>query len=215
MNFKGVLFDFDGVIADTMDFNFECWHKSFSAYGYDLDKSRYLQMEGTGAKTIAEHFIKEISGPKPVWKDIQLRKNELFFEGYQLAIYPQIPHILDLLDSAKIPYAIVTGSDRDRLRKTLNDDFYFRFKGSVTMDDTERGKPFPDPYLAGAEILNIFPEDCVVIENAPAGIEAGKGSGAFTIGLKTTLTDADLKKADLIFSDHEKLLNWMEDRLNG
>ena len=215
MIFKGVLFDFDGVIADTMDYNYECWSRAFEEYGYTLDKGRYLRMEGTGARTIGQHFIEEIPHPKPSWVDIQLRKNEYFLKGYELVIYEQIPQILDLLDSAKIPYVIVTGSDRDRLIKTLDADLLDRFRGSVTMEDTERGKPFADPYKKGAEILKMAPTECVVVENAPAGIEAGKSAGSFTVGLKTTLTDDDLSKADLIFNDHTELLHWMKDRING
>ena len=84
----------------------------------------------------------------------------------------------------------------------------------MEMEDTEKGKPFADPYKKGAEILKISPDECIVVENAPAGIEAGKSAGSFTVGLKTTLADDDLRKADLIFNDHSELLSWMKDKLN-
>lgn len=215
MKIEGILFDFDGVIADTMDFNFECWNAAFSNYGYDLKKREYLLMEGTGAKTIGLTFIEKIDGPKPTWQQIQKYKNDLFISGYKLKIYPVIINIIKYLNEKKIPFALVTGSDRMRLKAIFDAELLKQFKGIVTMEDTQRGKPFADPYLRGAEILNVSPENCLVVENAPSGISAGKNAGAYTVALMTTLEKEDLSNADQIFINHEELFVWLEDQLNG
>jgi sugar-phosphatase len=62
----------------------------------------------------------------------------------------------------------------------------------VTASDLERGKPFPDPYLKGAEILGIAPSDCIVAEDAASGVRSGKEAGARVLALRTTSTDAEL-----------------------
>jgi sugar-phosphatase len=65
----------------------------------------------------------------------------------------------------------------------------------VTANDITIGKPNPEPYLKGAEILGLAAKDCVVIEDAPAGIRAGKAAGAKVIALQTTERDVLLREA--------------------
>ena len=68
----------------------------------------------------------------------------------------------------------------------------------VCSDDVGAGKPDPEPYLIGARLLGVDPSDCVVLEDAPAGITAGRAAGATVIAVRTTHTDAELADADLI-----------------
>jgi sugar-phosphatase len=77
----------------------------------------------------------------------------------------------------------------------------------VTARDVQRGKPNPDPYLMGARILGVPPAECVVIEDAPSGIRAGKAAGSRVVALRTTATDAELQEAgaDWIVDDCAEL----------
>jgi sugar-phosphatase len=77
----------------------------------------------------------------------------------------------------------------------------------LTARDVPRGKPNPDPYLMGAKILGVSPFDCVVIEDAPSGVRAGKAAGARVVALRTTATDAGLLEsgADCIVNDCTEL----------
>ena len=68
----------------------------------------------------------------------------------------------------------------------------------VTSDDVKQGKPHPEPYLKGAERIGIAPAECVVIEDAPAGIQSARASGMKVIGLASTYTPAKLKEADAV-----------------
>ncbi len=68
----------------------------------------------------------------------------------------------------------------------------------ITADDVERGKPDPQPYLAGAAALSVDPGDCLVIEDAPAGIEAGKTAGMTVLALVTTFEASALAAADYV-----------------
>jgi sugar-phosphatase len=65
----------------------------------------------------------------------------------------------------------------------------------VTADDVKNGKPDPEPYQKGASLLGVSPGDCVVVEDAPAGIRAGKAAGTRVIACRTTAPEADLKAA--------------------
>jgi len=65
----------------------------------------------------------------------------------------------------------------------------------VTSNDVKKGKPNPEPYLQGAQILGVAVAECIVIEDAPAGIRAGKAAGARVVALRTTASDAELREA--------------------
>ena len=68
----------------------------------------------------------------------------------------------------------------------------------VTADDVSNGKPHPEAYLKGAEILAARPEACVVIEDAPSGIRAARAAGMHVVALATTYPVADLREADVV-----------------
>jgi sugar-phosphatase len=74
----------------------------------------------------------------------------------------------------------------------------------VTASDTKRGKPAPDPYLAAAERLGVPPEQCLVVEDAPAGLAAGRAAGCVTLGVATTMP-ADRLEADLVATSLEQV----------
>jgi mannitol-1-/sugar-/sorbitol-6-phosphatase len=75
----------------------------------------------------------------------------------------------------------------------------------VTADDVKQGKPHPEPYLRGAELLKVDPADCVVVEDAPAGIQAARAAGMKVISLPSTYPEAELHEADAIVSGLAKI----------
>jgi sugar-phosphatase len=77
----------------------------------------------------------------------------------------------------------------------------------VSSDGLERGKPDPAPFLIGADRLGIAPDRCLVLEDAPAGIAAGRAAGAIVIALRTTHADAELQEADAIVDDLSALFS--------
>jgi len=87
-------------------------------------------------------------------------------------------------------------------------DFLSQFKAIITSDMYERGKPEPDPYLAGAGAIGVAPHECIVVENAPFGIRAAKRAGAYCIAIASTLPKETLLEADTIvasFGDIKEL----------
>ncbi|MEH3054602.1 MAG: HAD-IA family hydrolase [Patulibacter minatonensis] len=84
----------------------------------------------------------------------------------------------------------------------------------VTADRTERVKPDPDPFLLAAELLGLEPADCLVVEDAPAGIAAGRAAGMQVVGLRTTHDDADLSAAHHVVDDLAALLAMLPVRVD-
>jgi sugar-phosphatase len=111
-----------------------------------------------------------------------------------------IPGALDLL-TAPLTLAIVTSCSRALAAARLQAATLPLPSTLVCADEIARGKPDPEPYLLGAERLGVAPADCVVLEDAPAGIASGKTAGMTVIALRTTHAEDELAAADELIDD--------------
>jgi sugar-phosphatase len=117
-----------------------------------------------------------------------------------------LPGVKTLL--ARLPlerWAIVTSSTRRLLLARLKAAGLPVPERIISADDVERGKPDPEPYRRGAELLGFRPEDCVVVEDAPSGVGAGKAAGCRVLGVLGTHSAAELGGADWIVGSLEGL----------
>jgi mannitol-1-/sugar-/sorbitol-6-phosphatase len=125
-----------------------------------------------------------------------------------------IPGARELL--ARIPperWAVVTSGTRLLAVSRLKLGKLPRPRGLVTADDVREGKPHPAPYLEGARLLGIAPQQCLVIEDAPVGIQAAHAAGMKAIALTTTYAASDLQQAEALAPDLLALR--LEDRQDG
>lgn len=204
---KAILFDFDGVLADTMKDNFLAWEKAFKDFGVDIQKNDYFLLEGMKLTEVA----KKISDKYDVHSDpetIAKRKNEYYLKDHSFSFYPKVIELIDLLKKNKNLLAVVSASPREKLNKTVPKEFLEKFDIVVSEEDSKNGKPSPDPYLNAAKKLEISPAECLVIENAPLGIKSAKRAGMYCIAICSTLDKSFLSEADEIinkFEDLEKL----------
>jgi beta-phosphoglucomutase len=106
--------------------------------------------------------------------------------------------------------AVVTGGYRDRVTKIVNEYFVGYFSAIVTSDDVKNTKPFPEPYLKGATLLGCRPAECLVIENAPMGVEAAKKAGMKVVAITTTMTRNHLDKADVIVDSFAEIETYLK-----
>ena len=119
-----------------------------------------------------------------------------------------LPGAMELLQALPLDrWAIVTSCTRALAAVRIDAAGLPKPKQMVTSTDVQHGKPDPEPYLKGAQILGVPAADCLVIEDAPAGIRAGKAAGARVLALRTTASDAELQQAgaDWIVNDCAEL----------
>lgn len=112
-----------------------------------------------------------------------------------------LPGALEALQAVGERAAIVTSAGRELLTRRLQAAGIPLPRIVVTAEDTDRGKPAPDPYLHAARRLGVEPADCLVVEDAPAGIRSGRAAGAATMAVMTSTTPERLDEADLIVRD--------------
>ena len=112
---------------------------------------------------------------------------------------------IDTLVENQIPIGIVTAGQKTRILETVPGTVLGKFNTLVTGDMTKQGKPFPDQYLMGSASLGIAPEQSIVVENAPLGIQAAKAANAYCIAICSTLESLYLQEADLVVDSFEEL----------
>ena len=172
----GFIFDFDGVLASTMEAHFKCNEKALAEAGIPIDKKQFLYQAGmTGREQIAYFAAK--AGVEADIESIYRRKHEIYeeFIGNVTVIECNLK-LLRALRAAGFPVAIATGSSYKSTGPVLV-RYGIEADALVTSADVANGKPNPDIFLTAAERLGVPPEDCIVFEDADVGIEAAKRAG--------------------------------------
>ncbi len=210
---KAIIFDFDGVIADTMSDNLKAWQMAFENYGIKIEALDYYLLEGMGRFDIARKLTKTYNFSDSEIQNIVISKEANYRQINQFRFYDEIESILSIVKNGQYKIGLVTGASRDRIQNTLTIDIKDYFDNIITADDVENGKPNPEPYIKSCELLGVLPENAIVIENARLGIQSAKSAGCKCYAIETTLNALYLQEADLIFKNHHLLLNYFSDSI--
>jgi sugar-phosphatase len=183
-----VLFDMDGVLVDSTPAVARVWNRWALAHGFDPTEVVHKAHGRPSMVTIRE--LLPDGDHEAENREVERREIEDIEDVIAL------PGALRLLQAIpETGWTVVTSATRRLAEVRL------RVAGLpvpihlVSSDDVQRGKPFPDPYLKGAEILGVAPADCVVVEDAPSGIRSGKAAGARVLALRTTVKVSELWSA--------------------
>jgi beta-phosphoglucomutase len=188
-----------------MEQNFAAWQKAFAELGITIKPDEFFPLEGRGIYIISEILGGKHGLSKSDMELIIENKIKYYKENLKIEFYEGFHSLLEYLVQKEMPLGVVTGGDRSRIMPILNEYFKDVFAGAVTIGDTKKGKPYPDPFLKGAELIGTVPEDCLVIENAPMGIEAGLKAGMTVIAVTTTVKAEKLNGAHFIVKDFFEL----------
>ncbi|HEY4525876.1 MAG TPA: HAD family phosphatase [Candidatus Paceibacterota bacterium] len=202
---KAILFDFDGVLADTMGDNLRAWQSTLSTIGVSFGAQEYLELEGMKMVDVARTLCAKHGVKDGDWEHLVQNKDRYYSENNSFRLYPGALELLRALKDKNIPVALVSAGRLNRLEKFVPAGFLDLFRAVITGEKTERGKPFPDPYLAASKELGVKPELCLAVENAPLGIDSAKAAGMRCIAISSTLSEDKLAKADRVVPKLEDL----------
>jgi beta-phosphoglucomutase len=208
LKIKAVLFDFDGVIANTLTYHVQAWQQVFADYGVEILPQDFFLLEGQLAEEIGKQLAqqKELSLDAIILKEMVQRKRAIYNQITQATVYPASRKLIRYLKANSIKIALVTGAIRQNIEPVTGKEFLKNFDVIIGGKDVAHTKPHPEPYLTAAQKLNVPPNECLVIENAPLGIRAAKLAEMFCVAVKTTIKDESyLKEADLIVADMAKV----------
>jgi beta-phosphoglucomutase len=207
---EAVIFDFDGVVADTMADNYAAWQHAFAAFNFSVDPHEYYKLEGMGRYQIATHFITTYNLDPAIKEEIVTTKELFYKNNNTFKIYDEIEYIFELLKHKNIPIAVVTGASKARIEDHFEPRLVAQLSALVTADDVVNTKPHPEPYLNAITKLNKNVANCMVIENAILGIQSAKAAGCKCFALETTLPKEELNLADEVFATHAALLSRLQ-----
>ncbi|MGW7546666.1 HAD family hydrolase [Streptomyces sp. NPDC054770] len=191
---QALLFDNDGTLVSSLESVERCWTRWAAEYGVTEEFAR-VELHGRPAADIVADLLPADLVPEAVARVEQLEVEDVPDDGVHL-----LPGTAAFL--AAVPadrWAVVTSATR-RLAEARLEAVGIRPKTLVCADDITRGKPDPEPYLLAARQLGVDPAHCVVFEDAPAGLQAGRAAGMTTVALATTHQAHELD-ADLVVED--------------
>jgi HAD superfamily hydrolase (TIGR01509 family) len=184
---KGLIFDLDGTLADTMPFHFEGWKKACIKYGADIDPAFLRKHTGSPGWIIASEIIKKCGLEDVVTIDqIVEEKLEQFYK-VQHKVRPIEPVAAIVRKySGKLPMAVGTGGHREAVIRTLEiTDLRKYFDIIVTANDVDNFKPHPETFLKCAELMNVGPAHIEVFEDGDLGIEAARMAGMIATDVRS------------------------------
>ena len=183
---KGIIFDFNGTLYWDSDLHYKAW-KEFSALLRDrpfTDEEMREKMFGHTNSDIIEYLI----GKKPTKEMVEkygkekeaVYRKRCLLEPDKFKLAPGAIDLLDYLKDNNIPRTIATMSEWDNVEfyiKEFHLDKWFEIDNIVYSDGTIPGKPAPDIFLIAADKIKLNPKDCIVVEDAIAGINSAKSAG--------------------------------------
>ena len=200
---QGVVFDFDGVLADTEGLHLAAYQEVFAARGWRLDErayfERYLGFDDRGLidayasdhrRRLAARDADAILAAKTRAFEQRIAAGNVLYPGARACLSRLAPHFR---------LAVATGALRAEVMEILTTAGVLHlFAGIVTADDVSETKPAPEPYLAAAKRMNVPPSACAAIEDSRWGLASARAAGMRTIGITTTSSRSALADADLI-----------------
>ena len=195
---KGILFDMDGVLVSSIGSVVRCWRRW--AEIYEIPNAEIYEVP---------HGVRAIDIVKSLRPDIDPQEGLRVIEDMEMedtADLVVLPGVKKLLESLPLErWAIVTSATRRLLLGRLAAAGLPVPERIISGDMVERGKPDPEPYRRGAELLGFHPEECIVVEDAPSGVGAGIAAGIRVLGVLGTHTAEELNAANWIVESLEEL----------
>ncbi len=203
-----VLWDLDGVIIDSTAFHYQAYRRLLNERGRDLDED-YFRRNLFGIRN--EEILRTLLGPELSAEDIAAlaRHKEESYRSLARGKLEPLPGIRALaaqLTAARVAQAIVSSTPRENILLALEAiRLQDNFSAIISGEDVQRGKPDPQPFLLAAARVTAPPAQCVVIEDAPQGIQGGRAAGMRCIGVTNTRPAPALEEAgaDLIVASLE------------
>lgn len=200
---KGFIFDLDGVIVDTAKYHYLAWKKLANQLGFEFTKEQNELFKGVSRKRCLEILL-EIGNREATQEEFDtwmVEKNIdylAYIENMDASeILPDVPRILQFLKENNIPIALGSASKNARpILEKVNLIHYFN--AIVDGNNVTKAKPDPEVFLLAAKELNVNAEDCVVFEDAVAGVEAANAANMISVGIgdKKVLSEAQFNFTD-------------------
>jgi len=205
--FKAVLFDVDGVLINSPPVHIASWHLILEPFGVRINEREIHLFEGRKALPVLQSILAQngVTADQEVLDEAIRQKRAYFQSHMKPGLTESALLAVRQLRELGVLVSAVSGSTKANLHKMILPDQQLLFTAIFGAEDYEHSKPHPEPYLKACERLNLTPSECLVVENAPLGIESAKSAGIVVVALLSTLPREDLGGADYYISSLSEL----------
>jgi beta-phosphoglucomutase len=197
---RGIIFDLDGVLTDSMPAHYKAWEIAFKEVAnMNVDERLIYLLEGMrGSELVKTIFEQKGFRNYTLVEKVNSRKNEIFKETISnIESYYETTELVASLGCSK---AVVSGSAKEDVETIIDRSFGKElFDRIITADDIEKGKPDPSSFLVALKKMNLKPSQTMVVENAPLGVQAANSAGIKCIVV--------LNNNPLMISDFESVIS--------
>jgi HAD superfamily hydrolase (TIGR01509 family) len=210
---RGLIFDFDGLLADSERFHYQAYNQVFSRHGHTLDKDEYWKYWtslGQGVQGEIDRHGLDLD-PAVIRRD-KMPIFSRYCEDGTIRLWDDARRIIDSFAATERKMAVASGTPAPDVRAVLRnagvEDIFEVVLGSDTIPHV---KPAPDVFMKTAEALALSPEECLVFEDAEKGMYAAIAAGMPVIVIKTPQTHGfDFSRADLVVESHREMAELLE-----
>lgn len=196
---EAILWDMDGVLVDTGDLHFQAWRRLLGELGQSLTEEEFRATFGLRNDLTLRDLLGDV--PAEEIERLSQRKEAFFREDAAGRVRP-LPGAVELVRRARKAgrrMALVTSTPRANIDLVLQSaGLAGAFDAIVAAEDVSQGKPDPEGFLLAARMLSVAPERCLVVEDAPGGIEAARRAGMRSLAVATTHDRQELAAADSV-----------------
>jgi len=203
---SGLIFDVDGVLVDTVPLHYAAWQRMFAEYGYPFDERTYRErVDGKSRLDGVRGVMGEVPGDVVVAAGNRKQACYLeLLEATPLAPFPDVTRFLERIAGRGYRLAAASSS-RNAPAVLARIGLLDRMEAVVTGADVTEGKPAPDIFLAAARRLGLAPAECVVFEDAAAGVAAAKRGGFPCVAVARAGISTGLAAADLVVRSFDEV----------
>jgi beta-phosphoglucomutase len=204
---KAILWDMDGVIADSYSFHFAAWQETFAKRGIKFTKEDFTKLFGTRN----DFIIGSIMGRELPERDVKImvqEKEEKFRRKAtgNIKPFPGAVRLLNAIKKGNFKLGLVSSTPKENIDLVLSElNLGGMFDCIVFGQEVSESKPSPQIYLLAARELEVTPNDCLVIEDSPLGVKAAKTAGMKCLAIANTHPRQKLEEADKVFDSLEKV----------
>lgn len=199
---RGILWDLDGTLADTIDFHFMAWQKIFQELHIPFDRKTQLATFGMNAAGIIIAHL-GYTPDDDTLVDLTRRKEKVFRSLVigKVKAFPGVDAWLAGFQKHGCKQAVVSSAPLENIRVVIRELNFERYFVTSISGDQLPPKPSPDIFRAASRRIHTSPENCLVIEDAPVGIAAAHGTNMICLAVANSLDKEELKTADLVLDD--------------
>ncbi len=181
-----IIFDMDGLMVDTEAVTYRAFEEIGKEWGLATSRELYISLIGLDMRATCDAY-REIYGPdieaEKLFKSVGHRMEEIM-EREGVPMKKGLLPLVEAIGEKGIKMVVASGSPTERIIKNLKEcGIYEKFDGIISSDDVERGKPFPDVFLEICKRQEVEPQNALVLEDSPAGIEAAVAGSIPVIGI--------------------------------